>query len=170
MKQIVYLSLFFFCFSNSLFAQYIMSDLTVYDCQGSLTDSEANALNGGWYDNNEDFLFTICPPGAYAVTIDFTFFLTEPINDYVMIYDGPDNTFPLLGGPYSGVNLPPQIVSNGCVTIAFVSDVNITSEGFELIWETQLNLPQPPVLSFPVAPSCSVCVLIFMLDQNLLCD
>ena len=81
--------------------QYLMSNMTVYDCQGTLTDSEANPVQSGWYDNNENFSFTICPSGAYAITIDFTFFLTEPINDYVMIYDGPNNTFPVLGGPFS---------------------------------------------------------------------
>ena len=92
-----------------------MSDLTVYDCEGTLTDSEANALNAGWYANNENFSFVICPSGAYEIIIDFISFLTEPNNDYVMIYDGPDNTYPILGGPYSGINLPPQIISNGCV-------------------------------------------------------
>ena len=61
MKRIIYLLVIFFCFSKLLSAQYIMSDQTVYDCQGSLTDSEANGLNSGWYDNNENFSFTICP-------------------------------------------------------------------------------------------------------------
>ncbi|MEC9209721.1 MAG: gliding motility-associated C-terminal domain-containing protein [Bacteroidota bacterium] len=170
MKKLIYLVLIFLCFSKLLSAQYVMSNLTVYDCQGSLTDSEANALNSGWYDNNENFSFVICPNGAYSIAINFTFFLTEPINDYIMIYDGPDNTYPVLGGPYSGTNLPPQIVSNGCVTITFISDVNVTSEGFELNWEAQLIPPQPPVLSFPITPNCSTNVLTLMLDQNMHCD
>ena len=124
-----------------------MSNLTVYDCEGTLTDSEANSQNTGWYANNENFSFVICPSGAYEIIIDFISFLTEPNNDYVMIYDGPDNTYPILGGPYSGVNLPPQIISNGCVTITFTSDVNVTSEGFELSWQAQLNPPQPVMRS-----------------------
>lgn len=147
-----------------------MSDLTVYDCEGTLTDSEANALNAGWYANNENFSFVICPSGAYEIIIDFISFLTEPNNDYVMIYDGPDNTYPILGGPYSGINLPPQIISNGCVTITFTSDVNVTSEGFELNWQAQLNPPQPPVLSLPINPTCSTNTFNIMLDQNIHCD
>tara|TARA_B100001250_G_scaffold115257_1_gene97646 strand:- start:4321 stop:8340 length:4020 start_codon:yes stop_codon:yes gene_type:complete len=147
-----------------------MSNLTVYECEGTLTDSEANALNTGWYANNEDFSFVICPNGAYEIIIDFVSFLTEPINDYVMIYDGPNNTYPVLGGPYSGTNLPPQIISNGCITITFTSDVNVTSEGFELNWQAQLNPPQPPVLSLPTNPTCSTNILDVILDQNIHCD
>ena len=147
-----------------------MSNLTVYDCNGTLTDSEANALNPGWYDNNENFLFTICPSGAFSITIDFTSFLTEPINDYVIIYDGPDNTYPVLAGPFSGTSLPPQIISNGCVTINFVSDVNVTSEGFDLNWQAQLVPPQPPVLNISPVPTCSTTTLLVNLDQNIHCD
>jgi hypothetical protein len=170
MKKFRYLLVIFLFFNKFLFSQYLMSNLTVYDCEGTLTDSEANPLTTGWYANNEDFSFTICPNGAYAITIDFTFFLTEPINDYIMIYDGPNNTYPLLAGPYSGTNLPPQIISNGCVTITFISDVNVTSEGFELNWEAQLNPPQPPVLNLPTSPTCSTNTLDIILDQNIHCD
>jgi hypothetical protein len=67
--------------SQNLYAQYSMSNATVYDCTGTLTDSEANAVNSGWYDHNENFLFTICPSGALSITISFSFFETEPGND-----------------------------------------------------------------------------------------
>ena len=87
MKVKLYLLVVLLISGKCLLAQYTMSNQTVYDCQGTLTDSEANSVNSGWYDNNENFSFTICPAGAYLITIDFTFFLTEPINDYVMIYD-----------------------------------------------------------------------------------
>ena len=116
-----YFLLLNFIFLQASFAQYTMSNQTVYSCQGTLTDSEANTQNSGWYDHNENYSFTICPVGALSITINFSMFSTEPINDYVIIYDGPDNTYPILGGPYSGTNLPPQINSTGCVTIDFVS-------------------------------------------------
>ena len=170
MKRVNYLFLIFLFFSQLLSAQYVMSNLTVYDCEGTLTDSEANILNSGWYANNENFSFVICPSGAYSIEINFISFLTEPINDYMMIYDGPDTTYPVLGGPYSGTNLPPQIVSTGCITITFFSDVNVTSEGFELNWEAQLNPPQPPILSFPTTLTCSTSILNLMLNQNIHCD
>ena len=134
------------CFANVVFAQYTMSNSTVFDCEGTLTDSEANTNNPGWYAHNENYSFTICPAGAISIVINFSFFETEPQNDYVIIYDGPDNSFPILSGPYFGVNLPPQITSSGCVTIDFVSDVNVAAQGFELSWESEISVPSPPVL------------------------
>ena len=164
------LILVFVFFGNVVFAQYTMSNQTVFDCDGILTDSEANTTNPGWYTHNENFSFTICPAGAISITINFSFFETEPQNDYVIIYDGPNNTYPILGGPYSGVNLPPQITSSGCITIDFVSDVNVAAEGFELSWESQIAIPLPPVISLPTSVSCSLNTLIIELDQNIHCD
>jgi len=54
----------FMCFGNGVFAQYTMSNITVFDCEGTLTDSEANTNNQGWYAHNENYSFTICPVGA----------------------------------------------------------------------------------------------------------
>ena len=130
----------FVLFGNGVLAQYTMSNQTVFDCEGTLTDSEANSLNTGWYTHNENFSFTICPAGVASIIINFSLFETEPQNDYMMIYDGPDNTYPVLSGPYSGVNLPPQIVSSGCVTIDFISDVNVAAAGFELSWESEVSV------------------------------
>ena len=165
-----YLIFLILLINQDLYAQYSMTNSTVYDCEGTLTDSEANAVNSGWYDHNENFLFTICPNGALSTTINFTLFETEPGNDYVIIYDGPDDTYPVIGGPYSGVTLPPQIISSGCVTIGFVSDINVAADGFELNWMSDVSIPLPPVISFPNAPTCSTNVLAIQLDQNIHCD
>ena len=76
------LTLILFCFiSFNSFAQFSMSNQTVYECYGTLTDSEANSLNAGWYDHNENYAFTICPSNTLSITIDFTSFNTEPTND-----------------------------------------------------------------------------------------
>ena len=147
-----------------------MQNLTVYDCEGTLKDSESNALNPSWYSHNEHFNFTICPTNALQITINFTLFSTELVNDYVMIYDGPNNTFPVLGGPYSGTNLPPQIISSGCVTIEFISDQNVAEEGFELYWETDIAVPLPPTITLPSTPTCSTTTLNVELDQLIHCD
>ena len=157
--------------SNIIFAQvnYNMQDLTVYECEGVLTDSESNALNPSWYSHDENLNFTICPPNAIQITITFNVFSTEPINDYLTIYDGPDNTYPVLG-VYSGTNLPPQIVSSGCITIGFFSDQNIAEEGFELSWQTDVSIPSPPVINLTVAPTCSTTILNIELDQLIHCD
>jgi hypothetical protein len=156
--------------SQNLYAQYSMSNATVYDCTGTLTDSEANAVNSGWYDHNENFLFTICPSGALSITISFSFFETEPGNDYVIIYDGPDDTYPVIGGPYSGMTFPPQIVSSGCVTIGFISDVNVAAPGFALNWISDVTIPSAPVISLPNSPICSTNMLTIQLNQKIHCD
>ena len=54
-----FLILIFIFFGNGVFAQYTMSNQTVFDCEGTLTDSEANPFNSGWYTHNENFSFTI---------------------------------------------------------------------------------------------------------------
>ena len=156
--------------SFSTFAQYSMSNQTVNDCVGSLSDSEANTQQPGWYNHNENFVFTICPNGAASIIIDFSFFNTEPINDYVLLYDGPNVFSPVLAGPFSGVNTPPQIISSGCVTIVFVSDLNVAADGFNLSWETIIDVPDPPVLTLPNNPTCSSSVIEVLLDQNIHCD
>lgn len=165
-----FLILSFILCANLVFAQYTMSNQTVSDCNGTLTDSEANPFTAGWYTHNENFSFTICPVGVTSIIVSFSFFETEPQNDYVMIYDGPNNTFPLIGGPYSGVNLPPQVVSSGCITIDFISDINVAAEGFELSWESEVSVPLPPILSIVPSPTCSTNTIILNLDQNIHCD
>ena len=50
-----YLALYCVLFSNLMIAQYNMQDLTVYDCEGTLKDSESNALNPSWYSHDENF-------------------------------------------------------------------------------------------------------------------
>ena len=73
------LLIFFISYSFTVNAQYSMSNQTVYDCTGTLTDSEANTLNPGWYTNNESYAFTICPQGALSFTVTFSFFKIRPI-------------------------------------------------------------------------------------------
>ena len=164
------LLILFISYSFSINAQYSMSNQTVYDCIGTLSDSEANTQQAGWYDHNENFTFTICPNGAASIIIDFSFFNTEPINDYLLIYDGPNSSSPVLAGPFSGVSTPPQITSNGCVTLVFVSDLNVAADGFNLSWETIIDVPDPPALSLPITPTCSITTLNVQLDQNIHCD
>ena len=75
-----------------------------------------------------------------------------------------------LAGPFSGVSTPPQITSNGCVTLVFVSDLNVAADGFNLSWETIIDVPDPPALSLPITPTCSITTLNVQLDQNIHCD
>ena len=134
----------------SVLGQYTMSTQTVTACEGTLTDSEANQVNAGYYDHNENYSFTICPPNTVSITITFTFFETELNNDIVRIFDGPDTNSPLIGGPFSGANLQTVVVSNGCITINFISDINVAAEGFALNWVATVLPPTSPNISLPI--------------------
>ena len=154
----------------SVFGQYTMSTQTVTSCEGALTDSEANIVDPGYYSHNENYSFTICPPNAVSITITFTFFETEPTYDFVRIFDGPDTNSPLIGGPFSGTTMPPIVISSGCITINFISDNNVTAEGFGLTWFANILPPTSPNISLPISPTCSTSVLDIVLDQNIHCD
>lgn len=170
MRKLIYFFIISIVCGFSAFGQYTMSNQTVTACEGTLTDSEANTVNPGYYTHNENYSFTICPPNAVSITITFTSFETELNNDYVRIFDGADTNSPLIGGPFSGANLPPVVVSNGCITINFISDVNVAAEGFTLNWIANVLPPSAPNVSLPNSPTCSTNVLSFMLDQNIHCD
>ena len=66
----------------SVFGQYTMSTQTVTSCEGTLTDSEANIVNPGYYNHNENYSFTICPPNA--VSIQLLLLFLKP-NQYMIL-------------------------------------------------------------------------------------
>ena len=73
------LLVYFMILSNIIFAQvnYNMQDLTVYECEGILKDSESNSLNPSWYSHDENFNFTICPPNVFRLLLHLVFFLQK---------------------------------------------------------------------------------------------
>ena len=56
----------FFAFSTNAQTTYEMSNMTVTDCRGIFIDSE-DGQTAGNYDHNENFVFTICVPGASSI-------------------------------------------------------------------------------------------------------
>jgi len=92
---------------------------TVADGSGS--DNYANDLNCSW---------TISPPGATSVTLNFTAFDTEDGYDFVRVYDGGDASGDLLG-QFSGSSLPPTLTAaSGEMYIEFETDVSFTFTGW----------------------------------------
>lgn len=101
------------------------------DCDGTLFDSGGPTAD---YTNNTNGVFTIQPTGASSVVLNFVSFNFENGWDFLTIYDGPTTASPVLG-TYTGMMLPPQIVSSGgSITIKQESDVTVTASGFELNW------------------------------------
>lgn len=87
----------------------------------------------GNYSNDELTTTTFIPdvPGTKIVAT-FTYFDTESCCDELRIYDGPNDTFPLLG-TYAGTALPPVWTSthpSGALTFVFESDFLFTGGGY----------------------------------------
>jgi Zn-dependent metalloprotease len=98
----------------------------LYASSGTFADGSGN-LN---YLDNGDCIWSIQPAGANTVTITFPQFNTEAGYDSVMVYDGPDENYPVLM-TWWGTTLPPAITStNGALTVRFMSDISIQASGW----------------------------------------
>ena len=106
-------------------------------CGGQFTDS--GGVNGN-YQNNENQIITICPANVgNVVTITFTQFDIEPVNDKMLIYDGiTASPSPLIAsnnpnGAFWGSTIPgPFTATNpaGCLTFVFLSNAVTNRAGW----------------------------------------
>ena len=104
----------------------IASPLTGTISDGSATDD---------YGNGSECTWTLQATPPENVMLTFNEFDTEANFDFVIVYDGIDDTAPVLGS-YSGTNLPPQVVSSGTdMFVVFVSDESVVAGGFEANYE-----------------------------------
>jgi photosystem II stability/assembly factor-like uncharacterized protein len=92
--------------------------------------TEQNGLFRDRTDDNDEYapdrdcFWLISPPGARQIRLTFTQFATEEDYDYVTVYDGADTTARILG-IFSGLELPPTVVSSGGVML-----VRFTTDSF----------------------------------------
>lgn len=120
-------------------------------CSGttSLTASSGIFTDGSGlsnYGDNSSCSWLITPAGATQILLNFTAFDTEATYDIVTIYNGPDDSYPVLG-TYSGNTLPPSISTTsgiGAMLIKFTSDESVTNAG----WEASYT-------SIGITPSCN---------------
>ncbi len=94
--------------------------------------------NGGptrdYYDAT-DYTFTISPQNAQGIRITFESLDLESGYDSLWIYDGPDETHPLLAA-LSGNTIPqPLITSSNSATVKFHSDGATVGAGWKFYWE-----------------------------------
>ena len=115
------------------------TDLTA--TSGTFTDGSGKAN----YDNNASCKWVIAPAGATQVSINFTAFDTEATYDKVDVYDGADDTAPLLA-TWWGNTLPPTITTSagiGAMCVKFTSNATTALGG----WSADYN-------ATIVAPTC----------------
>ncbi|WP_196888510.1 CUB domain-containing protein [Aureivirga sp. CE67] len=101
---------------------------------GSLDYEYLNSSNCSWLIN---------PNNVAQIILNFTEFNTEGGYDYVRVYDGEDNSAPLIG-EYSGSSIPSEISTTygvGKMFIQFTTDGSVTYDG----WTAEYTsiLPEP---------------------------
>ncbi len=130
------------------------SNCATVPCSDTIWDMGGPSRN---YYNDEDYVTTIAPDNATQVTLSFSQFNMELNYDSLYIYDGPDDTYPLIGS-YTGTNSPGTITSTGpSLAIKVHTDGNTVASGFTAIWSCAID---------NIAPTTSVNVLPAWVTQN----
>lgn len=100
----------------------------------SLTASSATFTDGSGVDkyaNNSECSWLIQPIGASSVTLSFSAFDTELNYDGVIVYDGANNSAPVLG-IFTGTTIPSPVKSTGgSMYVSFLSDEAEQSNGWD---------------------------------------
>lgn len=110
------------------------------NCRTDLCYDTLYDMGGGPHKNyydNEDYTYTLAPPGASQITLDFTTFNLENGYDFLYVYDGNSLASPPFpGSPFTGASLPPDLTSSGgSITLRFTSDGSTTSSGYTATYQ-----------------------------------
>jgi hypothetical protein len=132
-----------------------MTDCYQHPCSGNIHDFGGPIKD---YYNNEDYTWTIQPPNATSIDINFSLFNVELDYDYLYVYDGPNTSSPqIAGSPFTGNSSPGQFTTtNGAVTFRFTSDISTVGPGFLATYACSTQ--SPPVASFTLNGSLEVCL------------
>jgi gliding motility-associated-like protein len=113
---------------------------SISTCSGVFYDSGGTGVN---YGNNENYTTSFCSGTAgQQIMFSFSSFNTENGSDILTVYDGPNNSSPVLG-TFSGNTIPSGVVSsNGCLTFVFTSNGSVTGTG----WSAAIKCVVPTTL------------------------
>jgi Zn-dependent metalloprotease len=120
---------------------------------GTFTDGSGSAN----YGNNSSCKWVIAPAGATQISLNFTSFNTEATYDIVTVYNGPDDTFPVLA-TWWGNTLPPTISTSagvGAMCIKFTSDATDTFSGWSANFTSVISTPACSGLTMLTTPTGS---------------
>ncbi|NWY07496.1 CSMD1 protein, partial [Nothoprocta ornata] len=120
-------------------------------CGYNVTAQNGTVYSPGFpdeYPNSKDCTWLITVPPGHGIYINFTLLQTEPVNDYIAVWDGPDHNSPQLGVFSGNTALETAYSSSNQVLLKFHSDFS-TGGFFVLNFHAyQLKKCQPP----PVVP------------------
>lgn len=118
-------------------------------CSDTLYDEGGPEVN---YYNNETVSYTISPPGATSLNVNFSEFSTEADFDTLWLYDGTSTSAPLIGF-YHGTTGPGQFsTSSGSLTLYFKSDGSTRSTGWKMTYQCVQDSIAPSVSSSISSP------------------
>lgn len=119
------------------------------------------------YPNSTKSKTTLAPFGASQITLSFISFEFEKGFDFLYIYDGYDETYPLIG-IYDGNTLPNNgtiISTGGAITLIQETDAAQQMNGFLLFWQCAYPIEKPAV-AFNVSDSISCSGVIKFSDKT----
>ena len=132
--------------------EFLMSDFYTNECDAILFDSGGD---GAEYGLNENLTFTV--ETGDPINIQFLEEVCiETDFDFLYVYDGLDDTAPLLA-EISGFDfIPTSLIANsGAVTFVFTSDGSAGYCGFRIQWSTNATPPIPPTIDIPLLSACN---------------
>ncbi|XP_066403389.1 CUB and sushi domain-containing protein 1 [Molothrus aeneus] len=116
-------------------------------CGYNVTAQNGTVYSPGFpdeYPNSKDCTWLIIVPPGHGIYINFTLLQTEPVNDYIAVWDGPDHNSPQLGVFSGNTALETAYSSTNQVLLKFHSDFS-TGGFFVLNFHAyQLRKCQPP--------------------------
>ncbi|MFZ1610601.1 MAG: CUB domain-containing protein [Chitinophagales bacterium] len=131
---------------------YYTSTSESVGCSGStvLTDNSGYFSDGSGvedYTNNNNCTWLISPISATSITLNFSSFNTEEGYDFVNVYDGYNNSAPLINS-FSGTTIPSTIISTGgALYIEFFSDGATTAPGWSANYTSDGIIPTTSSMS-----------------------
>jgi hypothetical protein len=97
------------------------------------------------YRNGSDCQWMIMPPGTPSITIKFTNFNTEPVNDKVEVYNiatNPPRLMSTLSGNHLTDTIPSITINSAKAMVMFTSDKTIRGDGWNATYTTPLESVQ----------------------------
>ncbi|XP_010013864.1 PREDICTED: CUB and sushi domain-containing protein 3-like, partial [Nestor notabilis] len=116
-------------------------------CGGNITAMNGTIYSPGYpdeYPNFQDCFWLVRVPPGNGIYINFTILQTEPIYDFITVWDGPDQISPQIGQFSGNTALESVYSTSNQILIKFHSDFT-TSGFFVLSYHAyQLRVCQPP--------------------------
>uniref|UniRef100_A0AAQ4P1M7 CUB and Sushi multiple domains 3a n=1 Tax=Gasterosteus aculeatus aculeatus TaxID=481459 RepID=A0AAQ4P1M7_GASAC len=116
-------------------------------CGGNITSLNGTIYSPGHpeeYPNFQDCVWSVRVPPGHGIYINFTVLSTEPVYDYITVWDGPDQSSPQIGQFSGNTALESVYSTSNIILIKFHSD--FSGAGFFVLsyHAYQLRICQPP--------------------------